>query len=281
MKRPAQSYFFVFTKVIVIAAVLRFMYVVAIGRTESGINLRRLDDENVRISWGTESGVGVSPTGTLRFMGFILKSTLEEDEPPESAWVLPPLSSEDGIWMFLVKPEEMGETVPADYVNPKLDGAIDRMFHMIALGREGNQNTDTLTRLAAESYIYLGYVVLNEDDAAALGTALSDRSKVDLEGDIELPEKRLYRLRPGVERSFVDDPDDEKALADVRKRIPVMFESINLEAGHPGDVMHVLYLDGHVEAIPYGERFPALPSFMKAFPPPSVAEPPADNSSAH
>jgi hypothetical protein len=37
--------------------------------------------------------------------------------------------------------------------------------------------------------------------------------------------------------------------------------------------MHVLYFDGHVEAIPFGERFPAVQAFMDAFPPPEVKLP--------
>lgn len=242
------------------------------GSNQAGINLRRLDNETIRISWGTGSGVNISPEGTLIFKGFELETALKAEEPHESAWALPPLSTQSGIWMYLLEPDAMAEAVPASYVNPKLDGAVDRMFHMLALRREGNQNTELLTRLAAQSYIYPGYVVLNEDDATALSTALSDRSKVNLDEDIVTPGKRLHRLRAGVERNFVVDPNDKTALADMRKRIPVMFESVNTEAGHPADTMSVLYLDGHVEIILYGERFPALPSVMKAFPPPPTGE---------
>ncbi|MBX3179460.1 MAG: hypothetical protein KF886_19050 [Candidatus Hydrogenedentes bacterium] len=274
--RQSGRYFLVIGPFAVIVAAMVLLDVESvserIGKTQAGINLRRLDSETIRISWGTGSGVNVSPEGALGFWGFVLESARGNGTPQELAQALPPLSPLDGVWMYLVKPERMGETVPAEFVNPKLDGAIDHMFHLIALGGEGNQNGDRITRLAARSYIYLGYVVLNESDVVALLTALADRSRINLEEDIETPERRLYRLRPGVEHIFADDPNDEKALADARRNIPIMYESINLDAGHPGDVMHVLYLDGHVEAIPYGERFPALPSFMDAFPPPTVSE---------
>lgn len=276
MRPPWKSYFVVGTMATVVAMVMLFLYASdvseRIGRKKSGINLRRLDNETIRISWGTGSGVNISPEGTLTFKGFELETALKVEEPHESAWALPPLSTQSGIWMYLLEPDAMAEAVPASYVNPKLDGAVDRMFHMLALRREGNQNTELLTRLAAQSYIYPGYVVLNEDDATALSTALSDRSKVNLDEDIVTPGKRLHRLRAGVEQNFVANPNDKTALAEMRKRIPVMFESVNTKAGHPADTMSVLYLDGHVEIIPYGERFPALSSVMKAFPSPPTGE---------
>lgn len=42
---------------------------------------------------------------------------------------------------------------------------------------------------------------------------------------------------------------------------------MNRAAGHPCETMCVLYLDGHVERLRWGERFPAVPAFVDAFPP--------------
>jgi hypothetical protein len=159
------------------------------------------------------------------------------------------------------------------YVNPKLDRALDRMIQIGELTRDGKADAQLLARLAAQSYIFLGYVVVNERDVALLKQAVADRSSVNLRNDIVTLDGALYRLRHGVERHFVQDPNDEEALVRASAAIPVMFESMNAKAGHPCDVMHVLYLDGHIEAIPFGTRFPSLQSFMDAFPPPEVKIP--------
>ncbi len=242
------------------------------GETRGDFNLRRVDFDEIRISWGTGSGVNISPRGTLEFRSFAISGSPDADVHQRSTWELPSLTTQNEVWMHVVDPRQMESAVPASFVNPKLDNAVDRMFQMLELKSKGEKNADFLTRIAAQSYIYLGYVVLDEDDATALKSALADRSTANLDEDLITPEKTLYRLRPGVEQHFVDDPDDEAALGEARKLIPVMFESINTQAGHPGDVMHVLYLDSHIEAIPFGERFPAVPGFMDAFPPPDSKE---------
>jgi len=237
------------------------------------MNLQPLGEDTIRISWGTGSGVDISPSSILDFDGFALQAFSDKWDEKKHYWPLPPLSPQSGVWMYTVNLKRMGAANPAHFVNPKLDDAMEKMFRMLALGIQGEENTELLTRLAAQSYVYLGYVVLNEEDVSALVDALEDRAQFDFDQDIVTSERTLYKLRVGVERQFVGDTSEVASLAAMRRQIPVMFESMNLKAGHPGDVMHVLYLDGHVEAIPFGERFPATMSFMTAFPPASVPEP--------
>jgi len=91
---------------------------------------------------------------------------------------------------------------------------------------------------------------------------------VDLDADLPTPQGMLRRLRGGVEKEFASDPTNEASLAEARSQIPVFFEAMNAKEGHPMDAMHVLYLDGHVERVPFGQRFPATQQFVDCFPPP-------------
>jgi len=231
------------------------------GVTRDGYRLRRVGPAAIRLSWGTGSGVMIGPYSKLYTQGFILKTF--QDDPLVA---LPTLAPYDGVWMYVVDPESS----TAQYVNPKLSDAENRIFQIMELEHGGGDNKEIVTRLAAQSYIYLGWVVMGEKDVAALKKALADRSKVDLDADLITTHGTLYRLRPGVEKHFVGDVQDEAALLEARKRIPIMFESMNRKAGHPCDTMHVLYLDGHIEVIPFSKRFPAVQGFMDAFPPPAL-----------
>lgn len=73
-----------------------------------------------------------------------------------------------------------------------------------------------------------------------------------------------------IPADLASDPEDEGELQNIRRTVPVMYELLNPEAGHPCDAMHVLYLDGHVERIPMGDRFPATKVFIESFPPPPL-----------
>ena len=154
-------------------------------------------------------------------------------------------------------------------VNPKISNAEARVYKAMDMVSARPPDWDGLTRIAALGYMYLGWVVRDIDDARALRDALRDRSKVDFRADLPTARGKLWRLRVGVEKEFVPDPSDATALAALRKQIPVMFEAMNAKAGHPMDTMCVLYLDGHIEQIPFGQRFPATQAFVDLFPPPS------------
>lgn len=112
---------------------------------------------------------------------------------------------------------------------------------------------------------------MNDDDVRLLKSALADRANVSLDRDISTHHAVLYRLTPGVEKHLAKDPDNMGELKELRHAIPVMFELLDRNAGHPCDAMNVLYLDGHVERIPFGDRFPATQTFVDAFPPPKLS----------
>lgn len=229
------------------------------GRLRSGYDFRRYSPESVRLSWGTPSGFGIGPALTLRYEACCF--VLEDQERLPNGTALPELAPWDGVWMYRV---DARSAWPA-YVNPLLKDTEDRIDEIIDLAASGRD--EAVTRLAAQSFIYLGWVVLDEQDAKLLSEALSARASVPLDQDIVTPTRTLYRLRYGVEARLAANPADPAELRSLRGKIPVMFESMNTGAGHPGHFMHVLFLDGHVERIRWGERFPAVPAFMAAFPP--------------
>lgn len=251
--------------VIGVALVLTILAVLFASRSESreGFTLTRLDSETIRISWGTHSGVNISPRQTLEFF---LGSEIKQG----SEFKFPQLSILEDVWMYSVQPKSLGSATPASYVNPLNDDAFDQMFELIRLSRIGNSSSESVTRIAAQHYTYLGWVVMDDNDVRALKRALADRPSTALNENIWTSSSLLYRLSHGVERHLASDPEDEVELQNIRRTVPVMYELLNPEAGHPCDAMHVLYLDGHVERIPMGDRFPATKVFIESFPPPPL-----------
>jgi prepilin-type processing-associated H-X9-DG protein len=89
----------------------------------------------------------------------------------------------------------------------------------------------------------------------------------DQSPDVPTPaEECLYaRLRQGVERYTLGFFAPELVIGnpvgnDIAKaRIPVMIERPELH----GNGGHVLYMDGHVEFVPYPGKFPMVPSFVE------------------
>lgn len=65
-------------------------------------------------------------------------------------------------------------------------------------------------------------------------------------------------LRSGVERFLITDVGNPFAAVKLQSEIPVMVERPELH----GDGGHVLYLDGHVEFVPYPGLFPMTESFI-------------------
>ncbi len=236
------------------------IYYSSSSKTRHGFTLNRENSQTIRISWGTPSSGIISPEFTLNSsLGFNLRTH------PDS--IFPPIVPTNKVWMYDIQPENHGTATMASYINPLNDHAFDQMFEMIRLAKLGNSTHESATRIAAQNYTYLGYVVQNDDDIKALKHALTDRANISLMQDLHTQQGTLYRLAAGVEKHFASDPSDPIELQNLRRTIPVMFELINCAAGHPADAMHVLYLDGHIERITIGDKFPATNAFIQAFPP--------------
>ena len=117
-----------------------------------------------------------------------------------------------------------------------------------------------------KSYFYLGYALTSEEDMQSYRDAylegiptddqLANNSYITAPGGT-----RLYRLREGVERFFIErlglDINDPGASARIQSMIPLLIERIG---NHVPDGGNVLFLDGHVEFIRYPGKWPMTES---------------------
>ena len=111
--------------------------------------------------------------------------------------------------------------------------------------------------LMARSYVYTGYVLLDESALSAFKSAVESAEKPDLESDIDTADRMLRRLKRDVEYFFVENRSDPQAAANTRATIPIMFEKAESTAfGRDPDGANVLYLDGHVDYVRFGSHFP-------------------------
>ncbi len=113
-----------------------------------------------------------------------------------------------------------------------------------------------------QSYWYLGYALSNEAQGLEYINAYRKQaaSGKGFEKDLknEQGKQPIRRLRNGVERFLITDLNDPKG--NPCDRIPVMIE----RPGHHKGGSAVLFLDGHVELIPYPGKFPMTERFITA-----------------
>jgi prepilin-type processing-associated H-X9-DG protein len=108
------------------------------------------------------------------------------------------------------------------------------------------------------SYCYLGWIITNQQEAEAFFEAYDKMSQVDYDQDIIVPEGRgngganiIYRLRSADELL----PNLNIDLA----KVPVLWDKPSNDLNNFSHVptgSNVLYLDGHIEFVRFGERFP-------------------------
>lgn len=109
-------------------------------------------------------------------------------------------------------------------------------------------------------YWYLGYVVPNEHRLLTFADTCKRLLEEGGTFDSDLDDRQgalFLRLRDGIERWFV--PDWSQAIR-YASAIPVLIE----RPGNHGGGGHVLYLDGHVEFIPYPGKYPMTTASMQA-----------------
>ncbi|HPG69273.1 MAG TPA: DUF4190 domain-containing protein [Candidatus Hydrogenedentes bacterium] len=193
----------------------------------------------------------------LKQMGVVFKKFAADAS--DGLW--PPLSPEEGHLMCTAK------AICPQYL------ADPRLLFCPSDARSGwpeyteDMQRDPESAFADSSYVYLGYVIMSDEEIAAFTEIYKQRVAQGLgfEEDLDAPPGRgsmgtdtFYRLRNGVERAFLKDKQDAAAAAEILSRIPVMWDAFCSTGpfsyfNHIPGGSNVLYMDGHVEFI----RFPS------------------------
>ncbi len=121
-----------------------------------------------------------------------------------------------------------------------------------------------------ESYFYLGYAVANETDLLSFCEVYRERMSKGqpLDGDLQVPAGKgscggsvIFQLREGIERFFITDINNPAGAAMVQSSLPILIERPENHVPKGGNV---LYLDGHVEFVKYGTKWPMTDRSLNA-----------------
>ncbi len=195
----------------------------------------------------------------------------------ENGGKFPPLDATKNNFMFdaaLLYPEYLSDTAivacPSDPdYNPSVNFRLTSN-HPLDNTPEGQVHPDCITDM---SYIYLGWMVMADDEATAFFEAYDEMAPEDYDKDIIVPEGKdnaesatLNRLSSGVDKFLITDTDThyqgEVSGASV---VPIMWDQISTdisEFSHVPAGQNVLYLDGHVDFYRYdltNTEFPTSP----------------------
>ncbi len=188
--------------------------------------------------------------GQLKQMGLVYKLFANESK----GQYFPELSSEPGRLMCVSKdifPEILTDAgmlvCPSD---PEIAASKER------------EAANASKEIGNVSYMYLGYVIMSDDEMEAFAEAYKQRiaQKLPFNEDMDAPPGRgsmgtdkFYRLREGVENVLLKDANDPASGVKLQSKIPVMWDTMgtnpqgNLFFNHIPGGGNVLFMDGHVE----------------------------------
>lgn len=178
----------------------------------------------------------------------------------------PPLAPLPGVWMFdisRVYPEYLSDlSVLVDPSRPdasQISEQLQKYAVATPIDWEG------ITRLAARSYTYPGWMVLSDSDVLAASERVQRLAKADYDSDLEVADKTLRRFREGVERFLITDINNPASSTPAQATVPLLFEAT--PSSHPSsdNAAHVLYMDGHVELVSQGTKFPVTKVVQETF----------------
>jgi len=189
----------------------------------------------------------------LKQLGLIMKMFANESRGE----LFPPLTSLRGHLAMdatFVYPEFMSDTTV--YISPA---------HPDYLNISTIANSDAPSVIGDHSYWYLGYVLPDEATGIAFVNHFrtAAQSGEVLTENIDAPElesEQIYRLRNGIERFLITDINDPRASSGLQSTIPLVIERPGFHEGGA----NVLFLDGHVEFMPYPGKFPMTEPFIQA-----------------
>lgn len=199
-----------------------------------------------------------SSQNNLKQLGLVFKMYANDSEGE----MLPPLAPYDGVWTVDVAklyPEYLTDL--SVLVSPSHPDSDELWAELEKAASKDPIDFETITRIAANSYTYTGWSITDEETFAQVRRQYAKLEPEDRLGDLEIDGETVYRLREGIERFFVSDINNPAASAMAQSEIPIMFETDPSSHTPPG--CNVLFMDGHVEFIPFGEAFPALPEITE------------------
>lgn len=212
-----------------------------------------------------------SAQNNLKQIGLILK--MYANESPRGLY--PPPAPYEGIWvpdLRVLYPNYL--TDPSILVNPALPNAAELQEELQRALAHQPPDWETAHRIAAQTIVYTGWAMRDEAEFRAFTEAPETAARNESLMDMQVAEHTLYRFREGIERFFITDINNPAASTHTQSTIPLVFEnvaSLGLQRAPAG--CHVLYLDGHVEFVPFSQEFPVLESVGQAFPPPPLRRP--------
>jgi prepilin-type processing-associated H-X9-DG protein len=217
-----------------------------------------------------EAAHRASSQNNLKQLGIIMK--MYANESPRQSY--PPLTPYDNLWMFDIErvyPKYLTDLTVL--VNPSRPDAAELMERLHELTTQEPVDWREITRIAAKSYTYPGWVVKTDSEAVALISTLQKLARADLDDHIETQAGTLYRPREGIERFLITDINNPAGSAAAQSDIPVFFETVP-EGGFPkrGLDVNVGYMDGHVDYVQAGVRFPATETARRIFSEPSESD---------
>ena len=157
-------------------------------------------------------------------------------------------------------------------VRPDLPDAGELLDRLHQLAGEPPIDWEEVTRIAARSYTYTNWMIREDSEVEDLKKGYMQLARADLDADFQSGDRTFYHLRDGIERFMITDINNPAASAMTQSEVPVMFETVRKEQPRRfrrrTHGYNVLYLDGHVEFLNYGEQFPATGAVADAFTPP-------------
>lgn len=217
------------------------------------------------LSASREAARRATSENNLKQLGLIMKMYASESRGGK----YPPLAPYDGVWMVDLRylyPEFVSDlSLFVDPQNPRADEIRERMNELVA---EEPVDWEAVTRLAAQSYVYPGWMIRDAEELPDFVRGVRQLAKADYGDDIRVGDKTFMRHREGIERFLITDINNPAGSAQAQSEIPIMFERVFRDDG--GQEINVLYMDGRVESLPLGSKFPAVEAVAEAFPAPAT-----------
>jgi prepilin-type processing-associated H-X9-DG protein len=168
----------------------------------------------------------------------------------------PPAICVNGIWTI-----DLRSLYPEHLTDPDIlicTADIDSKEKMKKAWEQTPPDWDTLHRMLAKQYVYFPWFVFQEEDFFEI-IELPDFQNLPPDQDIDIKGKTTLRMRAGIERLLINEINNPGIYYLMRSRIPVAFDNPGNTSHIPSGI-NVLYMDGHIEFIPFNNKEPAVPS---------------------